>query len=127
MDELTIRTARRAGGRPYFLAFGLERYAEEHQMDEPALMAALGATPETLAHARLCRTPRPDPPGFTEDVGRIADKFGLDRGVLAAAARMGQAEQVHTAAAERELPETVAPMLAARDRPNEPPPPGGGE
>lgn len=114
MDELTIRTARRAAVRPYFLAFALERYAEGRQMDEAALTAALGATPETLAHARLCRTPRTDPAGLREDVDRIADKFGLNRDVLAAAVRCGQVELAHADAAD--LPETAAPLLAARDR-----------
>lgn len=123
MDELTIRTAKRAGDRPYFLAFALARYAEEQQMDEPALSAALGATPDTLAHARLCKMPRTDPVGLREDVDRIAAKFGLNRGVLAMAVRAGEAA-VRLAAAGREVPESATPMLAARDRVDQPPPPG---
>lgn len=116
MDDLVIRAARRAVLDPHFLAFGLGRYAEERQMDERGLMAALGATPETLAHARLCRTPRTDPAGLREDVGRIADKFGLNAAVLAEAVQAGRVAEVHRASAERELPEAAAPLLAARDR-----------
>jgi hypothetical protein len=133
MDEMVIRAARRAALDPYFLAFALARYAEEQQMDEPALSAALGATPDTLAHARLCRMPRTDPAGLREDVNRIAAKFGLNRGVLLLAARCGQVAAVHRAAVEQGVPEDAAPLLAARDRepdeprPDEPRPPGSGE
>jgi hypothetical protein len=130
MDEMVIRTARRAAVDPHFLAFALGRYAEEQQMDEPALSAALGATPETLAHARLCKMPRTDPAGLREDVDRIAAKFGLNRGVLTLAVRCGQVAAVHMSAVERGVPEDAAPMLAARDREGEPgesQPPGSGE
>lgn len=130
MDDMVIRAARRAGVDPFFLAFALKQYAEEQQMDEPALTAALGATPDTLAHARLCKMPRTDPAGLKEDVDRIAAKFGLNRGVLLLAARCGQVAAVHRAAVEQGVPEDAAPMLAARDREDvldEPRPPGSGE
>jgi hypothetical protein len=120
MSESVIRMARRAAIDPRFLAFALHQFAEQNRMDEPALMTALGATPETLAHARLCRTPRTDRDGFREDVTRIATKFGLNATVLAEAVRAGEVAVAHRAAAERELPETVVPMLAARDRPADP-------
>ena len=116
MDDMVIRAARRAAVDPHFLAFALHHYAEGQQMDEPALMAALGATPETLAHARLCRTPRGDDAGMKEEVARIASKFGLNAAVLLRAVRAGEVAVAHRAAAERELPETAAPVLAARDR-----------
>lgn len=127
MDEMVIRATRRAALDTHFLAFALARYAEEQQMDEPALAAALGATPETLAHARLCRMPRTDPAGLREDVDRIAAKFGLNRGVLAMAVRAGEAAVDQSVAADRAVPESVTPMLAARDRQDEPRPPGCGE
>jgi len=127
MNELTIRTARRAADNPYFLAFALHQYAEQNRMDEPALMTALGGTPETLAHARLCRTPRLDPDGCKEDVTRIAAKFGLNAGVLAEAVRAGEVAVAHRAAAERAVPESAVPMLAARDRPANPDDPGAKE
>lgn len=116
MSDSVIRMARRAAIDPRFLAFALHQYAENQQMDEPALMAALGATPETLAHARLCRTPRGDDAGVKEDVARIAAKFGLNAAVLLRAVRAGEVAVVQRAAAERESPEPVVPVLAARDR-----------
>ncbi len=128
MDDMVIRAARRAAVDPHFLAFALHQYAEGQQMDEAALMAELGATPETLAHARLCRTPRGDDVGMKEDIARIADKFGLNAAVLLKAVRAGEVAVAHRAAAARQLPETAAPVLAARDRiPDEPRPPGSGE
>lgn len=116
MDELTIRAARRAAIDPYFLAFALHLYAENNQMDEPALMAALGATPETLAHARLCRTPNPDTADGQGELHRIAAKFELNAAVLLRAVRAGEVAISHRAAAELKLTEPVVPMLAARDR-----------
>lgn len=116
MDDMVIRAARRAAVDPHFLAFGLDRYAEGNGMDEAALMAELGATAETLAHARLCRTPRGDAAGLREDVARIAATFGLNAGVLVKAVRAGEVAVAHRAATGRDLPETVAPVLAARDR-----------
>jgi hypothetical protein len=101
---------------PRFLAFALAEYADECGWDEPALMAALGATPETLAHARLCRMPRSDPAGFREDVDRIAAAFGLTREVLAKAARHGQAVARLRPDPDAPVPESVTPFLAARDK-----------
>lgn len=119
MDELTIRTARRAADNPYFLAFALHQYAENQQMDEPALAAALGATADTLAHARLCRTPRGDDAAVRAEVDRIAAKFGLNAGVLMQAVRAGEAAVAVRTATAGPLPETAAPVLAARDRKGE--------
>lgn len=124
MDEMVIRAARRAAIDPYFLAFALERYAVEQQTDEAGLMAALAATPETLAHARLCKMPRTDPAGLREDVDRIATKFGLNRTVLAQAVRCAEVTETHRAAVEQGVPEDAAPLLAARDREDKPRPPG---
>ncbi len=116
MSDSVIRMARRAAIDPRFLAFALHQYAENNQMDEPALTAALGATPETLAHARLCRTPRGDDAGVKEEVARIAVKFGLNAAVLLRAVRAGEVAVVQRAAVECESPEPVVPVLAARDR-----------
>jgi hypothetical protein len=125
MDDLVTRAARRAAADPHFLAFALYHYAEDQQMDEAALMAELAATPETLAHARLCRTPRTDPAGLREDVDRIAAQFGLNRTALLKAVRAGEVAVAHQTAAARELSEAAVPMLAARDRGE--PAPGSGE
>lgn len=131
MDEMVIRAARRASVDPHFLAFALQQYAENQQMDELALMAALGATPETLAHARLCRTPRTDDNGMREDVDCIAAKFGLNAAMLMQAVRDRQSTAVIEKATTEPLPEGMTWMLAARDRKDEPPtnsaPQGAGE
>lgn len=116
MDDVVMRAARRAAVDPHFLAFALQQYAEGQQMDEPALLAALGATPETLAHARLCRTPRGDDSTVKHEVARIAATFGLNATVLLRVVRAGEVAVAHRAAAEREMPGTVVPVLAARDR-----------
>jgi hypothetical protein len=116
MNDLTIRMARRAVIDPRFLAFALHEYATLQALDEPTLMAALNATPETLAHARLCRMPRSDPAGFVEDVDRIAAKFGLNRDVLAKAVRHGQVRAAIRPAPDETVPESVTPFLAARDK-----------
>ncbi len=116
MHDATIVTARRAGSDPYFLAFALAEYARREGLDEPALMALLGATPETLAGARLCRAPRADPAEFREDVARIAAKFGLDRDLLAKAARHGRVVASLRAAPGTPPAVETAPFLAARDR-----------
>jgi hypothetical protein len=116
MTDDVLRTARRAGLDPYFLAFALAHYAEEKRMDEPALTAALGATVDTLAHARLCRMPRTDPAGFQEDVARIAAKFGLNREVLAKAVRHGQVVAEHRSDPAAMTPEEITAFLAARDK-----------
>ena len=115
MNDAVLDLARRAAADPHFLAFALAEYAVRETLDEAGLMAALGATPETVASARLCRTPRPDPAGFRADVDRIAAKFGLNRDALAKAARHGLVvADLRRAAAES--PAGAAAFLAARDR-----------
>lgn len=120
MTDAVIETARRAGVDPFFLAYALAEYARRESLDEAALAAALGATPETLASARLCRMPRADPAGFREDVDRVAAKFGLDRDRLAAMAKYGQVTASLAADPTADLgtapSESAAPFLAARDR-----------
>ncbi len=123
MDDVVTRAARRAAVDPHFLAFGLHEFAEGQQMDESDLMTELGATPETLAHVRLCRTPRGDDASLKNEVARIAAQFGLNATVLLRAVRAGEVAIAHRTAAEREVPETAAPVLAARDRDDG----GGGE
>ncbi len=115
MGDAVHDLARRAAADPHFLAFALAQYAAREALDEAGLLAALGATPEALASARLCRTPRPDPEGFRADIDRVAAKFALDRDALAKAARHGLVvAELRRAAAES--PAEVAAFLAARDR-----------
>ena len=63
---------------------------------------------------------RVDPAGLREDVDRIAAKFGLNRFVLAAAVRCAEVTETHRVAVENGAPEDAAPLLAARDRKDEP-------
>lgn len=115
MGDAVHDLARRAAVDPHFLAFALAEYAGREALDEAGLRAALGATAETLAAARLCRTPRPDPDGFRADVDRVAAKFGLNRDALAKAVRHGLVvAELRRAAAES--PAEAAAFLAARDR-----------
>lgn len=115
MHESVVELARRAGCDPHFLAYSLAEYAAANGWDERALGAALGASTEVLAAARLCRAPRAEPAGFREDVDRLAGKFGLDRDALARAARHGQVA-ARLAGSGGVQPEPAPPFLAARDR-----------
>ena len=115
MGDTVHDLARRAAADPHFLAFALAEYAGREALDEAALLAAFGATPAALASARLCRTPRPDADGFRADIDRIAARFGLNRDVLAKAARHGLVVADLRRAAH-ESPAEAAPFLAARDR-----------
>lgn len=114
MTESVVRLAKRAAVDPYFLAFALAEYAQAQNLDDAALAAALGTTPDVLAHVRLCPAPRADE-GFQADIERVATKFGVDRDALAAAARHGQVVAAMRAAADAN-PEAAGAVLAARDR-----------
>lgn len=116
MTDPVMRLAARAGADPHFLAFAVAEYAAAEGLDEATLLARLGATPATLASARLCRMPRADAAGFREDVDRIAGKFALNREVLATVARNGLVVANLRRAAEDQPAESAAPLLAARDR-----------
>ena len=115
MHDSVVELARRAACDPHFLAYALAEYAAVNGWDDAALTAALGGDAAALAAARLCRTPRADPEGFRDDIGRIAAKFGLNRDVLGRAARHGQVA-ARLAQADGATP-AAAPFLAARDGP----------
>lgn len=115
MNESVDRLTKRAAVDPYFLAFALAEYAAAESLDDAALAAALGTTPDVLAHVRLCPAPRTDTDGFRADIERVAAKFGLNRDALAEVARRGQVVARMRAAAAAN-PEAAGAMLAARDR-----------
>jgi hypothetical protein len=116
VNESVARLANRVAVDPFFLAFALAEYAAAEKLDDAALVAALGTTPDVLPHVRLCRAPRADSDGFREDVDRIAAKFGLSRDALVAVARHGQVVAAMRAAAAAD-PTEAGYLLAARDRP----------
>jgi hypothetical protein len=89
-DPLTALAGRLARN-PLFLAAPLARYAARYSLDDAALAARLGGSPETLTDLRLCRNPHPEPPRFGQDIERIATHFGVDAERLAEVVRDGQA------------------------------------
>jgi hypothetical protein len=108
--------ARRAEGEPFFLASVLAAFARSEGLDEAGLAAWLGCLVGELVMVRLCRAPRTDPAEFREDLGRIAERFGLDRRRLAEAVKRGV-----VVARLREAPAGGGGLLAARDREEAPP------
>lgn len=113
MHDSVHALGRRAAGDPHFLASALAAYAAAHELDEAGLAAALGATADALTAARLCPLPPADPDRFREEVARIADRFGLNRDVLAAIVRFAHVTAKVTTDAEAGA---EAAVLAARDR-----------
>lgn len=102
---------------PFFLASALAAYARSEGLDAPGVAAALGCPVGDLAMLRLCRTPRTEPTEFWEDVTCIATRFGIDPQLLAGVVKRGQVVR-------RVLepgPGTARPLMAARDREDEPP------
>jgi hypothetical protein len=123
MSDPLKRLARRVEADPHFLASLLAEYARAEGLDDVGLARELNCRAEDLTGVRLCRAPRPDPAGCWEDVRRVAERFALG------AARL--LEVVRQAEALRRLREggTTAPgfLMAARDRPVEPPRPEEGK
>jgi hypothetical protein len=82
--------ARRAEGRPFFLAHLLAVYAESEGLDDDGLAATIGCAAGQLTKLRLSRAPRGDA-GFGADVDELAGHFGLDWLRLAVVVRHAQA------------------------------------
>ena len=100
--------ARRAEQDPFFLACVFRWFATSESMTAEALAHHLGCTRETLLDIRLCRSPDGTPKQFAAGVERIAERFGLDKAVLAKTIRRGRVVmQMHSAAGT---------SMAARDR-----------
>src|SRR5262245_18346002 len=107
--------ARRLEGEADFLASALAEFARRRGLDDEALAGYLGCPPERLGSLRLCRLPAEAPAEFRRDVGRIAERFGVDGRALA-----GLLNQLRVM---RQSPGPGrARFAAARDRP-----PGEGE
>ncbi|HEY1187107.1 MAG TPA: hypothetical protein VGE74_05585 [Gemmata sp.] len=107
------RLAERASNEAFFLGFRLRTYADREKLDDAALAARLGCAATALAQVRLCRAPRLDSSAtFREDVTAIATKFGLNKTVLAEAAK---AAPTSLRSPPRAV-ESAGAVLAARDR-----------
>jgi hypothetical protein len=115
MSERLDALARRVQADPAFLAAALADYARSERLNERALAATLGCSPETLTPLRLCRRPRADPGAFRADVERIAARFGIRPAVLAQVLRRAD---VLAGMREPELSDRGL-LLAARDREEE--------
>lgn len=120
--DMQRRAMQRAAGRPYFLASALATYRELHGIDDAALAAALGCTPDALPHLGLCRRPDPAASDFRTAVQQIADYAGITPFPLAALLRDVQvAEAMLDGAPPGASSEGHDMLLAARDRPPQPP------
>jgi hypothetical protein len=111
MRDPLVALAAHVEANPFFLAQTLALYARSEELDDAALAARLGCTALQLPHVRLCRTPRPDPVEFREDITVIAGHYGIDEQVLA--------EVVKRAWVIRKLQQAPAGpglLMAARDR-----------
>ncbi|MDB5306940.1 MAG: hypothetical protein JWO38_1142 [Gemmataceae bacterium] len=115
MSDALRHLAVRVETDPFFLAHPLAEFARSERLDDPALAARLGCRPDDLTLLRLCRAPRPDPDGFRSALTRVATRFGLDPGVLAAAVRHGQGLATLRATARADA--APGTLLAARDDP----------
>lgn len=102
--------ARRMSGDSFFLASAMQAYARSEALDAVGLARVLGCEPATLGPLGLCRRPPTDPPGFGEEVKRIADHFKLNEMALAEVVRRAEV----LAALRRS--DDVEALAAARDR-----------
>jgi hypothetical protein len=107
--------ARRAEGEPFFLASHLAAYARSEGLDDAGLAAALGCPRGELTMVRLCRAPQPDAPQFWQDITALAQRFGMDARLLAAAVKRGRVILRLRAAAGG------GSLAAARDHEPDPP------
>lgn len=130
MGERLDYLARRVGEDPFFLASALAAYARGIGLDDPALARLLGCAVATLPHLRLCRRPGGEAAAFRADVARIADRFGVDRAILAQIIRWADAVAgLHAASTADAARGEHGLLLAARDRVDDGEPPtddGGG-
>lgn len=118
LEKLAVRVE----ADPLFLASILAEYAQAEECDPAGLAQALGCRVEDFTGLGLCRAPRPEPASFRADCRHIAERFGLDLNKLMRFVRQGEAL--------RRLRQGSggAPgfLMAARDRPEEPPAPEEG-
>jgi hypothetical protein len=87
--ELLTHAARRAQGRPAYVAWALARVQAREGLSDEALAARLGLATVDLPRLALCRRPRPDQ--WDADLAQIAARFDLAPEPLAAVLRAVEA------------------------------------
>jgi hypothetical protein len=110
MTSSITALADRVRDDPQFLASALHLYGRSEGLDSEGVAAFLDCSVETLGPLALCLRPREH--DFGGDVGRIAERFGLDAAALAAVVRRADA----LAALGRERRSEAGSLMAARDR-----------
>lgn len=118
MNDPLELLARRVEQDSFFLAALLAEYARAEGLNDAGLARALGCRPETLTGLRLCRAPRPDATDFRDDTRQVAERFALDTERLRHVIREAEALRRLRAGATG----SSGFLMAARDRPEEPPP-----
>lgn len=119
MSERLDYLARRVGEEHFFLASAFTAYARGNGLDDVGLAQLLGCDVATLIRLRLCRRPTGLSGAFREDVARIADRFGIDGGILAQIIRWADAVKGLRAAEADAGRLGRGALLAARDRKTE--------
>jgi hypothetical protein len=121
---LLARAADYAASRPHLLSWVLARYGEINGLSEEEVREMLGCDRDTYNHLRLCGRPDPDPAGFVIDVQRVAEKLGVDAGLLAAIVRDVDAHAAFTqgnrGTAASPFSSMGGMLKAARDREGSP-------
>ncbi len=116
MSERLDYLARRVGEEHFFLASAFTAYARGNGLDDAGLAQLLGCDVATLIRLRLCRRPAGGSGAFREDVARIANRFGIDGGILAQLIRWADAVEGLRASEADAGPLGRGALLAARDR-----------
>lgn len=121
---LLARAADYAASRPHLLSWVLARYGAINGLSQEEVREMLGCDPDTYNHLRLCGRPDPDPAEFAIDVQRVAERLGIDAGLLASIVRDVDAHAAFTqgnrGAAASPFSSTRGMLKAARDREGSP-------
>ena len=109
MPDPLFHLAADAEGDAFFLAGLLAAFARSEEMDDDALAAHLGCPVGELSRLKLCRAPHAEPDRLRQEVGRLAEHFGVREAALREAVLRGR-----VILRLREDGESM--LMAARDR-----------
>jgi hypothetical protein len=82
-----IRAGQRAARYPFFLAYQLACYQQDHKLSDKQLAEVLECSLENLARLRLCRAPRNE--HFEADIQRIAARAQVNAAILVTILQQG--------------------------------------